>query len=102
MLVQVVLTEAQEGVKQQYRTIREALEQEEQSALECVMKEENRVLGSLEKDLCILQSSLQSIQNSLHTLEGLADARGEQRVQDQAFILVSWVLREQCSLFTKV
>ncbi|XP_037538908.1 E3 ubiquitin-protein ligase TRIM47 [Nematolebias whitei] len=83
----VVLTEAQEGVKQQYRTIREALEQEEQSALECVMKEENRVLGSLEKDLCILQSSLQSIQSSLHTLEGLADARGEQRVQDQAFIM---------------
>ncbi|XP_013872254.1 E3 ubiquitin/ISG15 ligase TRIM25 [Austrofundulus limnaeus] len=83
----VVLTEAQEGVKQQYRTIREALEQEEQSALQCVMKEENRVLGSLEKNLSILQNSLQSLQNSLHTLEGLADARGDRRVQDQAFIV---------------
>lgn len=102
MFVQVVLTEAQEGVKQQYRTIREALEQEEQSALECVMKEENRVLGSLEKDLSVLQSSLQSIQSNLHTLEGLADARGERRVQDQAFIMVSWVLREQLSLFTEL
>ncbi|XP_017261106.1 E3 ubiquitin/ISG15 ligase TRIM25 [Kryptolebias marmoratus] len=83
----VVLTEAQEGVKQQYRTIREALEQEEQSALQCVMKEEDRVLGGLEKKLCALQSSLQSIQSSLHTLEGLADARGDRRVQDQAFIM---------------
>ncbi|MEQ2298745.1 hypothetical protein AMECASPLE_008546 [Ameca splendens] len=83
----VVLTEALDGVKQQYRTIREALEQEEQSALCCVMKEESRVLGGLAKKLCILQSSLQSIQNGLHTLEGLADARADTRVQDQAFIM---------------
>ncbi|KAF3688672.1 Tripartite motif-containing protein 16 Estrogen-responsive B box protein [Channa argus] len=83
----VVLTEAREGVQQHYRTIREALEQEEQSTLQCVIKEETRVLGGLEDKLSHLQSSLQSIQQGLHTLEGLADARGDKRVQDQAFII---------------
>uniref|UniRef100_A0A3Q2U867 Si:dkey-29p10.4 n=1 Tax=Fundulus heteroclitus TaxID=8078 RepID=A0A3Q2U867_FUNHE len=83
----VVLTEALDGVKQQYGAIREALEQEEQSALRCVMKEETRVLGGLEKKLSMLHSSLQSIQNGLHTLEGLADARADTRIQDQAFIM---------------
>lgn len=85
----MVLTEALGGVKQQYGAIREALDQEEQSALRCVKKEESRVMGGLEKKLCVLQSSLQSLQNGLHTLEGLADARGDARVQDQAFIMVS-------------
>ncbi|KAM4733804.1 tripartite motif-containing protein 14 [Anableps anableps] len=83
----VVLTEALDGVKQQYGAIREALDQEEQSALRCVKEEESRVLGGLEKKLCMLQSSLQTIQNGLHTLEGLADARADTRVQDQAFIM---------------
>lgn len=86
---QVVLREAQEGVHQQYTAIREALEQEEQSALQCVMKEESRVLGGLEEKLSQLRSSLQSIQQGLHTLEELADARGDKRIQDQAFIMVS-------------
>ncbi|XP_041853298.1 tripartite motif-containing protein 14 [Melanotaenia boesemani] len=82
-----VLIEAHAGVKQQYGAIREALEQEEQSALQCVTKEENRVLGGLEEKLGHLRSSLQSIQSSLHTLEGLADAKGDRQVQDQAFIM---------------
>ncbi|XP_043981952.1 E3 ubiquitin/ISG15 ligase TRIM25 [Gambusia affinis] len=86
-LFQVVLTKALDGVKQQYGAIREALDQEEQTALRCVKKEENRVLGGLEKKLCLLQSSLQSIQNGLHILEGLADARADTRIQDQAFIM---------------
>uniref|UniRef100_A0A8C6P610 Si:dkey-29p10.4 n=1 Tax=Nothobranchius furzeri TaxID=105023 RepID=A0A8C6P610_NOTFU len=75
------------AVKQQYGAIREALEQEEQSALQCVTKEENRVLGGLEKKLGVLQRSLESIQSGLHTLENLADARGDTRIQDQAFIM---------------
>ncbi|KAM9352256.1 tripartite motif-containing protein 14 [Symphorus nematophorus] len=83
----VVLSEARAGVQQQYGAIREALEQEEQSALQCVMKEESRVLGGLEEKLSHLQSSLQSIQRGLHTLEGLADAKGDKRIQDQAFIM---------------
>ncbi|KAM7003433.1 tripartite motif-containing protein 14 [Tautogolabrus adspersus] len=83
----VVLSEAQAGVQQQYGAIREALDQEEQSALNCVSKEESRVLGGLEKKLSHLQSSLQSIQQGLHTLEGLADAKGDERIQDQAFIM---------------
>ena len=74
---------------QQYRAIREALEQEEQSALQCVTKEETRVLGGLEEKLCLLRRSLQSVQNGLHSLEGLADAKGDRHVQDQAFIMVS-------------
>ncbi|KAL7402606.1 hypothetical protein ABVT39_017313 [Epinephelus coioides] len=83
----VVLSEARAGVQQQYGTIREALEQEEQTALECVTKEESRVLGGLEEKLGYLQSSLQSIQQGLHTLEGLADAKGDKRIQDQLFIM---------------
>uniref|UniRef100_A0A3B4VHY4 Si:dkey-29p10.4 n=1 Tax=Seriola dumerili TaxID=41447 RepID=A0A3B4VHY4_SERDU len=85
--VQVLLSESREGVQQQYRAIREALEQEEQSALECVIKEESRVLGGLEEKLSHLRSSLLSIQQGLHTLEGLADAKGDKRIQEQAFIM---------------
>ncbi|CAG5957828.1 unnamed protein product [Menidia menidia] len=84
---QAVLSEARAGVKQQYAAIREALEQEEQSALQCVMKEEAKVLGGLADKLSLLQSSLQSIQNGLHSLEGLADTKGDRHVQDQAFIM---------------
>ncbi|XP_023271045.1 E3 ubiquitin/ISG15 ligase TRIM25-like isoform X2 [Seriola lalandi dorsalis] len=83
----VLLSEAREGVQQQYRAIREALEQEEQTALECVIKEESRVLGGLEEKLSHLRSSLLSIQQGLHTLEGLADAKGDKRIQEQAFIM---------------
>lgn len=90
--VQVVLSEARSAVQQQYGAIREALEQEEQSALECVTKEESKVLGGLEEKLGHLRSSLQSIQQGLHTLEGLADAKGEKCIQDQAFIMVCWTL----------
>nr|XP_043893016.1 E3 ubiquitin/ISG15 ligase TRIM25 [Solea senegalensis] len=83
----VALSEAREGVQQQYGAIREVLEQEEQSALQCVMKEESRVVGGLEEKLGQLQSSLLSIQQGLHTLEGLADSKGDKRIQDQAFIM---------------
>lgn len=85
--LQVVLSEARAGVKQQYGAIREALEVEEQSALQCVTKEESRVLGGLEEKLRHLNNSLQSIQHGLYTLEALSDAKGE--TQDQAFIIVS-------------
>uniref|UniRef100_A0A8D3E8A1 Si:dkey-29p10.4 n=1 Tax=Scophthalmus maximus TaxID=52904 RepID=A0A8D3E8A1_SCOMX len=85
--LRVVLSEAREGVQQQYGAIREALEQEEQSALRCVMKEEGRVLGGLEEKLGHLRSSLLSVQQGLHTLEGLADTRGDKRIQEQAFIM---------------
>ncbi|CAL1594954.1 unnamed protein product [Knipowitschia caucasica] len=84
---EMIFTEAHGGVKQQYGAIREALEQEEQMALQCVAQEEKRLLGGLETKLGHLQSSLQSVQQGLHTLEGLADAKGDQRVQDQAFIM---------------
>ncbi|XP_074532838.1 tripartite motif-containing protein 14 [Halichoeres trimaculatus] len=83
----VMLSEARVAVKQQYGAIREALEQEEQSALNCVSKEESRVLGGLEEKLGSLRSSLQSVQQGLHSLEGLADTRGDKHVQDQAFIM---------------
>ncbi|KAM6937294.1 tripartite motif-containing protein 14 [Xenentodon cancila] len=83
----VVLNEAQACLKKQYEAIREALEQEEQLSLQCVLKEENKVLGGLEEKLCRLQNSLQSIQNGLHKLESLSDAKGEKPVQDQAFLM---------------
>ncbi|KAF7664003.1 hypothetical protein LDENG_00192880 [Lucifuga dentata] len=83
----VVLSEARAGVKQQYGAIKEALEEEEQSALQCIMQEDNRALGGLEDQLSHLQKSLVSIQQGLHTLEGLADAKGDKRIQDQAFIM---------------
>lgn len=91
-LIQVLLSDARAGVKRQYAAIREALEQEEQSALQCVVKEEKRVLGGLEEKLSHLRTSLQSVQHGLHTLESLADAKGDKRIQDQAFIMVSWIL----------
>lgn len=84
----MLLDEAQAGVQQQYTVIREALDQEEQTALRCIEKEETRVLGGLEEKLSHLQSSLQSIQQGLHILEGLADAKGDRNIRDQAFIVV--------------
>lgn len=82
-----LLNAALAGVKQQYGAIREALNQEEQSAVECVTKEEKRVLGGLEAKLCHLQSSLESVQTGLRTLDDLAGAKGDGRIQDQAFIV---------------
>ncbi|XP_072291345.1 tripartite motif-containing protein 14 [Eucyclogobius newberryi] len=84
---EMIFRETHSGVKLQYGVIREALEQEEQMALQCVAEEEKRVLGGLETKLGHLQSSLQSIQQGLHSLEGLSDAKGDKRVQDQAFIM---------------
>ncbi|KAM4618765.1 tripartite motif-containing protein 14 [Polymixia lowei] len=84
---EAVLCEAQAGVQQQYMAMREALEQEEQSALQCVTQEESRTLGGLEVHLGQLQNSLMSVQKGLYTLEGLADAKGDKRVQEQAFIM---------------
>ncbi|KAJ0069277.1 hypothetical protein NL108_003204, partial [Boleophthalmus pectinirostris] len=94
---EMIFAEAHSGVKQQYGTIREALEQEEQMALQCVAQEEKKVLGGLETKLGHLRSSLQSIQKGLHSLEGLADAKGEKRIQDQAFIMVKWVFWVTCN-----
>ncbi|KAJ3595947.1 hypothetical protein NHX12_002356 [Muraenolepis orangiensis] len=84
---QGVLVEARTAVQQQYEAMREALEQEERSALQCVVQEETRAVGGLEGHLGRLQSSLTCVQQGLHSLEGLADAKGEQRVQEQAFIM---------------
>lgn len=79
---------ARAAVQQQYLAIQEALKEEEQTAIQCLSKEETKVIGSLEEKLGYLQSSLKSIQQGLHILEGLADAKGDNRIQDQAFIAV--------------
>lgn len=84
----MVLCEARESVRQQYAAIREALDEEEQTALCCVKKEESRVLEGLEEKLGRLKNFLQSIQQSLHILEGLADSKGDKHIGDQAFIMV--------------
>lgn len=96
----MVLSEAQARVQQQYVVIREALDNEEQTALQCVTKEESRVLGGLEEKLSHLRSSLQSIQQGLNTLEELADAKGDKCIQEQVFIMVRLMLRDilVCSL----
>lgn len=88
---QVVLQETRTAVQQQYAVIREALDEEEQTALQCVSNEETKALGSLEEKLGYLQSSLKSIQQGLHVLEGLADAKGDKSIQEQAFIAVRHV-----------
>ncbi|XP_077453169.1 tripartite motif-containing protein 14 [Stigmatopora argus] len=85
--IKVVLNGARESVRQQYVTIREAFQQEEQSALRCVEEEESRVVGSLEQKLGHLNKSLVSVQNGLHTLETLVDAKGDNHIRDQAFIV---------------
>nr|XP_057931603.1 E3 ubiquitin/ISG15 ligase TRIM25 [Doryrhamphus excisus] len=86
--VKALLSDSRAGVRQQYSAIIEALQQEEQSALRCVEKEESRVVGGLEEKLGHLQNSLKSIQQGLHTLEALADdGKGEKLIKDQAFIL---------------
>ena len=80
------------GVQHQYAAIREALDQEEKLALQCVTMEESRVLGGLEQKLVHLQSSLQSTQQGLHILESLADTKEDKQIQAQAFIVVCSML----------
>lgn len=94
----MVLDEARTSVLQQYAAIREALDQEEQTALQCLAKEESRVLGGLEEKLGNLRSSLQSIQKGLHIFEGLADAKGDKHVGDQVFVRVGGVKGQTSSL----
>lgn len=89
----MVLDEAQRSVLQQYAAIREALDREEQTALQCVSKEESRVLRGLEEKVGGLRSSLQSVQQGLHILEGLADAKGDKGINGQVFIRVCAVGR---------
>lgn len=84
----MVLQAARTAVQQQYSVIREALDEEEQTALQCVSAEETKAMGSLQEKLGHLQNSLKSIQQGLHILEGLADAKGDNSIQDQAFIAV--------------
>ncbi|XP_062318488.1 tripartite motif-containing protein 14 [Osmerus eperlanus] len=84
---QAVLREARAAVQQQYGAVREALEQEEHQALLCVSQEESRAVGGLEGQLALLRDSLTTVQRGLHAVEGLADATGVARVQEQAFIL---------------
>ncbi|XP_063052099.1 tripartite motif-containing protein 16 isoform X2 [Engraulis encrasicolus] len=84
---QEVLEEARANVQSQYQAMREALDQEEQQALRCVAQEEARSLGGVEGQLHLLQGSLTTIQHSMDTLTGLADATGVLRAQDQAFIM---------------
>lgn len=90
----MVLDEAQASVLQQYAAIREALDREEQTALQCVSKEESRVLRGLEEKVGNLRSSMQSVQQGLHILEGLADAKGDQHIDGQVFIRVCAVGRQ--------
>ncbi|XP_034032158.1 E3 ubiquitin/ISG15 ligase TRIM25 [Thalassophryne amazonica] len=84
---QVVLNDSRARVLQQYGAIKEALEQEEQSAVRCVTEEEKRVLGRLGDKLEHLQKALSSIQHGLHNLEELADAKGDKQIRDQAFLI---------------
>ncbi|CAB1313343.1 unnamed protein product [Coregonus sp. 'balchen'] len=84
---QVLLGKARAGVQQQYGTMREALEQEEAMVLLCVTQDESRTVGGLESQLSQIKENLSSLQQGLHALEGLADAMGAARVQEQAFIM---------------
>ncbi len=76
------------AVLQQYQAMRVTLEQEEEQALLCVTQEQDRVLGSIEKQLDTLQGALISSQSILNALEGMTNAEGASKNQDQAFILV--------------
>lgn len=97
----MVLDKARTSVLQQYAAIREALDQEEQTALQCVAKEESRVLGGLEEKLGNLRSSLQSIRKGLHIFEGLADAKGDKHIGDQVFVRVGGVRSQISSLLNQ-
>ncbi|XP_077372015.1 tripartite motif-containing protein 14 [Festucalex cinctus] len=82
-----VLNVTRAGIRQQYAAIAEVLQQEEQSVLKCVEEEESRVVGGLQEKLSLLRDSLRSIQGGLHTLETLVDAKGQNLIRDQAFIM---------------
>ncbi|KAM6960652.1 tripartite motif-containing protein 16 [Aplochiton taeniatus] len=103
---QVALDEAHAGVQLQYRAMHEALEQEEQTALLCVAQEQSKKLGGLEDQIVLLQESLTSVQKGLHTMEGLADAKGPAQIQEQAFIMeyskVTQILNESGSCVKEV
>ncbi|KAL1256703.1 hypothetical protein QQF64_012248 [Cirrhinus molitorella] len=85
--VQAGLEDVRAGVLQQYQAMREALEQEQEQALLCVTQEEDRVLGSIEKQLETLQGALISSQSILNSLQGMTNAEGASQYQDQAFIM---------------
>ncbi len=82
------LEDVRAAVLQQYQAMRVTLEQEEEQALLCVTQEQDRVLGSIEKQLDTLQSALISSQSILNALQGMTNAEGASKNQDQAFILV--------------
>lgn len=86
-LVQSGLEDVRAAVLQQYHAMQEALEQEQEQALLCVSQEENRVLGSIEKQLHTLQGALMSSQSILNTLQGMTNNEGASQYQDQAFIM---------------
>ncbi|XP_042599871.1 E3 ubiquitin/ISG15 ligase TRIM25-like isoform X2 [Cyprinus carpio] len=85
--VQAGLEDVRAAVLQQYQAMRVTLEHEEEQALLCVTQEEDRVLGSIEKQLDTLQGALISSQSILNTLQGMANAEGASQYQDQAFIM---------------
>ncbi len=82
------LEDVRAAVLQQYQAMRVTLEQEEEQALLCVTQEQDRVLGSIEKQLDTLQGALISSQSILNALQGMTNAEGASKNQDQAFILV--------------
>ncbi len=82
------LEDVRAAVLQQYQAMRVTLEQEEEQALLCVTQEQDRVLGSIEKQLDTLQGALISSQSILNALQGMTNAEGASKYQDQAFIMV--------------
>ncbi|XP_061679367.1 nuclear factor 7, brain-like isoform X2 [Syngnathoides biaculeatus] len=61
---------------------------EKKEAFRAVLsKEESRVMGSLEEKLGHLNNSLQSVQKDLYIRDTLINAKGENVIQDQAFIM---------------
>uniref|UniRef100_A0A8C9S2F9 E3 ubiquitin/ISG15 ligase TRIM25-like n=1 Tax=Scleropages formosus TaxID=113540 RepID=A0A8C9S2F9_SCLFO len=83
-----VRTQAKDGVQQQYRAIREALEREEHQALQCASREEQRAVGVIEAQLEWQQDVLRLIQHATGTLEHLSDAKASSGIQNQAFVAV--------------
>ncbi|XP_029109136.1 tripartite motif-containing protein 14 [Scleropages formosus] len=84
--IQVLLGKAKDGVQQQYRAIREALEREEHQALQCASREEQRAVGVIEAQLEWQQDVLRLIQHATGTLEHLSDAKASSGIQNQAFV----------------
>uniref|UniRef100_A0A3P8ZLT5 Uncharacterized protein n=1 Tax=Esox lucius TaxID=8010 RepID=A0A3P8ZLT5_ESOLU len=65
-------------------------------------QEESTAVGGLVEQLTQLQETVTLLQHGLHALEGLADAQGATRVQEQAFIMeygkISKSVSESCSV----